>query len=542
MDIQRTARRFAICIATLLSLLLLVFVGNNVQAATRKYVAMPDNGAVLTSNNTAYLSGNNLWKQGDTMTSYIDRLGRKTPVGGIVPKKAFSLPSIATKFKNLAKGNFASIAMSAAISTALAGVGWVMDEGTKTVSKKTDVPSQSETPGNYSWVLYQLNTQTVTGKASWSSPIALCDAYSQYRLSRFNNTYSANYHAEITTSSTTVNNVSSWTCKTVITGTRYTSGSPPTYSETTNQSLSRQGTGCFGAGETYVESIGSCATTKLVPITESDLDAFDPWMNQQSAAWLSDLLKDMCVGSLKPANCFAELEVAAKQLEGPATADGGTKTKTSTYTRPDGTMGTRTEAEQTTFDLAYGPDYFDYTTKQTTTTTEDGVKTGESTETDGDEVTQEEPKEDTQTDEDEQKEEEPEREASGDACDVPLSCSGDAIDCAVLKQEKDFRCAYEKQVDYDKHKDEIKAAITGDKFEIDDSTEIEIPSFINQGTRFLPSSCPADKSFSLKTGGGRSFVMTYEPLCAAATDLGYLIVIAVGCFCVLYVGRSLGGE
>ena len=265
-------------------------------------------------------------------------------------------------------------------------------------------------------------------------------------------------------------------------------------------------------------------------------------MNQQSAAWLSDLLRDMCVGSLKPATCFTELEVAAKQLEGPATVDGGTKTKTSTYTRPDGAMGTRTEAEQTTFDLAYGPDYFDYTTKQTTTTTEDGVKTGESTETDGDEVTQEEPKEDTQTDEDEQKEEEPEREASGDECDVPLSCSGDAIDCAVLKQEKDFRCAYEKQVDYDKHKDEIKAAITGDKFEIDDSTEIEIPSFINQGTRFLPSSCPADKSFSLKTGGGRSFVMTYEPLCAAATDLGYLIVIAVGCFCVLYVGRSLGGE
>ncbi|MBV7582148.1 hypothetical protein KW851_04915 [Pseudomonas sp. PDM33] len=105
-----------------------------------------------------------------------------------------------------------------------------------------------------------------------------------------------------------------------------------------------------------------------------------------------------------------------------------------------------------------------------------------------------------------------------------------------------MRCAYEKQSDYEKHEADIKTAVTGAKFEMDDSSEIQIPSFINQGTRFLPASCPADKTFSLRTNGGRTFAVTYEPLCAAATDLGYLIVIAVGAFCVLYVGRSLGGE
>lgn len=510
MDIQRTARRVAICIATSLCMLVLVFVAGNAQAATRLPVKTPDTSAVLTSNNTAYLSGNNLWKKGDSMTAYIDRLGKKTPIGGVVPKKAFSLPSIASKAKTLVRGNLASIAMSAAISGMLAGVGWVMEDGV-VVKSKTSVDQNTQT-GNFQWRLQ-------TGDVG-NSPYEACDklmAKSQsgdYPITRYTISFSSD-------------TVGLCTFYTSVGNTRY--------------NVSRQGNGCT-APANYDANLRACAITGLVPLEESDLDALDPWLNQQSAAWLSDLLKDMCVGSLKPATCFAELEVAAKQLEGPATVDGGTKTKTSTYTRPDGTMGTRTEEEQTTFDLAYGPDYIDYTTKQKTTTTEDGVKTGESTETDGDEVTQEEPQEDTQTDEDDQKEEEPEREASGDACDVPLSCSGDAIDCAVLKQEKDFRCAYEKQVDYDKHKDEIKAAITGDKFEIDDSTEIEIPSFINQGTRFLPSSCPADKSFSLKTGGGRSFVMTYEPLCAAATDLGYLIVIAVGCFCVLYVGRSLGGE
>lgn len=513
MDIQRTARHVAINIVTSICLLLLVIAGNNAQAATRKYVAMPDNSAVLTSNNTAYLSGNNLWKKGDSMTSYIDRLGKRTPVGGIVPKKAFSIPSIATKFKNLAKGNMASIAMSAAISAAIAGVGWVMSDDNTKIQKKVDQTSDGK----------EVTTGLTINPQSVCQVLPASQALGKSLVTTYGGV--------------------TWIVVVVKGGaSNLPSGYMNYQNYCTNTSLGyAYEDGYWPASGAKLYSVGDIVSIKS-DLTEADLNAFDPWLNQQSAAWISQLLSDMCSGSLKPATCFSELQVAAKELEGPAVVDGGTQTKTSTYTRPDGTMGTRTEAQQTTFELAYGPDYFDYTTKQKTTTTEDGVQTGETTETDGEEVTQEEPKEDQQKDEDEQKEEEPEREASGDECDAPLSCSGDAIDCAVLKQEKALRCAYGAQTDYDKHKDEIKAAVTGDKFEIDDSTEIEIPSFINQGTRFLPSSCPADKSFSLKTGGGRSFVMTYEPLCAAASDLGYLIVIAVGCFCVLYVGRSLGGE
>ncbi|MDH1008312.1 virulence factor TspB C-terminal domain-related protein [Pseudomonas nicosulfuronedens] len=502
MDIRSQVRQLATCITASFCLVLLV--SGSADAATRKYVAMPDNSAVLSSSNTAYLSGNNLWKQGDTMTSYVDRLGRKTPVGGIVPKKAFSLPSIGNKFKGLAKRNLAGIAMSAAISTALAGVGWVMEEGT--VVKKIEKPI----PFDSNYTYWELNFNATSKGAS---PAEACA-----------NAGMSAYVVKGTTS-----------CDLYYPNANAFWGNYP---------LKKIDKGC-PAGSYYSTLTESCAKAATAPLTDADLDLFDPWLNKQSAAWIADFLRSMCAGSigtLKPAQCFAELEVAAKQLEGPAKVDGGTKTKNSTYTRPDGTMGTRTEAEQTTFELAYGPDYFDYTTKQTTTTTEDGVKTGESTETDGEEVTQEEPKEDTKTEEEEQQEEQPEREASGEPCDVPLACSGDAIDCAVLTQEKALRCAYEKQSDYEKHKTEIQAAVTGAKFEMDDSTEIQIPSFINQGTRFLPASCPADKTFSLRTNGGRTFAFTYEPLCAAATDLGYLIVIAVGAFCVLYVGRSLGGE
>jgi len=46
----------------------------------------------------------------------------------------------------------------------------------------------------------------------------------------------------------------------------------------------------------------------------------------------------------------------------------------------------------------------------------------------------------------------------------------------------------------------------------------------------------------LKTNGGRTFALTYEPLCAAASDLGVLLLIGTSVFCALYVGRAFGGE
>ena len=65
----------------------------------------------------------------------------------------------------------------------------------------------------------------------------------------------------------------------------------------------------------------------------------------------------------------------------------------------------------------------------------------------------------------------------------------------------------------------------------------------NEGTRFLPASgCPQPKSFSLSTGGGRTFEFSFEPLCQFASDLSYLIVAAAGVFFAIYIGRASGGE
>jgi len=144
---------------------------------------------------------------------------------------------------------------------------------------------------------------------------------------------------------------------------------------------------------------------------------------------------------------------------------------------------------------------------------------------------------------DEESEEGPEREASVGTCDGGFSCSGDAIDCEILRQQKEQLCLAQEMTDFEKHKPGIEAAVTGDKFELDEGNGvIDVPSFVNKGTRFLPSTCPAAESFSLSVAGGRSFEISYEPLCRAASDLSGLFVAVATVLAALYVGRSVGGQ
>lgn len=139
--------------------------------------------------------------------------------------------------------------------------------------------------------------------------------------------------------------------------------------------------------------------------------------------------------------------------------------------------------------------------------------------------------------------EEEERTATVGACDAPVSCSGDAIDCAVLQQQHEHRCLAEEMSDFSGNKSEIESLFEGDKFKLQEGEgDIEVPSLIRQGTRFLPASCPQDKTFNLSTAGGRTFGLSFEPLCQAATDLSGLFVAVATILAALYVGRSVGGN
>ena len=123
-----------------------------------------------------------------------------------------------------------------------------------------------------------------------------------------------------------------------------------------------------------------------------------------------------------------------------------------------------------------------------------------------------------------------------------MNCVGDAIACAQLVYLKQQKCSGDAATDFLGQKDDIADFLDQPAFESEEDEEINLGEMFSEGTRFLPSSCPQAKSFSLTTNGGRTFSLSFEPLCQFASDLSYLIVAAAAVFYALYVGRAVGGE
>lgn len=133
--------------------------------------------------------------------------------------------------------------------------------------------------------------------------------------------------------------------------------------------------------------------------------------------------------------------------------------------------------------------------------------------------------------------------AGGLACNQPLTCEGDPVQCAILRTQKEQLCSDLDGADFEGRKGEIESLFSGPDFQREADEEVTVPSFVTGITRFFPSnSCPADASVSLSSFGGRTLKFTYEPICSFATALGPLIVIAATVFAALYVGRAFGGE
>ncbi|MCQ4323054.1 virulence factor TspB C-terminal domain-related protein, partial [Stutzerimonas stutzeri] len=128
----------------------------------------------------------------------------------------------------------------------------------------------------------------------------------------------------------------------------------------------------------------------------------------------------------------------------------------------------------------------------------------------------------------------------GEACDVQIECNGDAVQCAILKQQKEMRCNAEEQADFENKKTDIEGLFQGEEFQLEEA-EVDAPSFINSAGRFLPSGCPTAEVLNMRSGGGGSLQLSYEPLCEAASGMSWLIVAFTAMFCAVYVGRAFGG-
>jgi hypothetical protein len=147
---------------------------------------------------------------------------------------------------------------------------------------------------------------------------------------------------------------------------------------------------------------------------------------------------------------------------------------------------------------------------------------------------------DGKTQEDREEEEESESKVTGENCEVPVACQGDAVQCAILRQQKEDRCAFEEAMDYETNKDQIDQLLTGDEYQLEEET-YQIPSFVEGSTRFLPTSgCPAPGRATLSSG--RVLEMDYQPFCDFATGISPVVVACALLFAALFVGRGLGGS
>lgn len=268
------------------------------------------------------------------------------------------------KLKNLVKANPAQIALSAATAAAVAGVGWVMsDENTKVQKKVSEgSPVPASTYG------YSFSSTGCVGP--WNSAESFMSCYQAYSDSvdgRWNWPYTVSagangsivisYQKRYKSSGALVNTGS-------FTGNKVGNCSPPLV---------------LTAMYTCVDPAGAVFSD----ITDSDLSALDPWLNQQSAEWLSGLIREQCNGSSSPDACYDDMrDYSQDTLEGPSSIAGPSKTVTSTYTKPDATTGTSQQVTNTRYDITYSPTYFDIKTTNTTTTTTDGLVTETTTEED----------------------------------------------------------------------------------------------------------------------------------------------------------------
>lgn len=345
------------------------FFGAMSAEAGRKMVTMPSAKSVATGTGTAVKDTDRLRIPGEPGTEYIPRTPggtAGTPIK-VLPTLDYSIPRTITQTKNLLKQNLAQALLSATIAGAVAGVGWVMNEGT--LSKKTkDVSTPSST--DYQWGSNQIN-----GIPPSSTPKGLCVSLSNLNLG-----------------GGIVHGVATATPFNEITFKCHFFDSSGSEITALDLYAVRSGTGCTSPA-TYDKDMGACVIQGLTPVQDSDYSQLDTHINAQGADWLKSLLRDACGGSygtVNPDGCYQSL-VEKSSLSGPSTVAGPTETSL-----VRGPNGITTVTTSTTYNVTYGDNYFQWNkTVNTHKVNPDGTT------------------EDTTETEDE-KEEEPETPALGD--------------------------------------------------------------------------------------------------------------------------------
>lgn len=127
---------------------------------------------------------------------------------------------------------------------------------------------------------------------------------------------------------------------------------------------------------------------------------------------------------------------------------------------------------------------------------------------------------------------------NGEDCGVPLACEGDAIQCAILRQEKENNCKWMLGPDEEAA---VVAQVSGEGFQLEENS-VDTSSFftdaINQG-RWLSSGCPSPRTISVM---GTSVTFSWQPICDFAVAMAPIIVAMASLFFALFVFRGIKGN
>lgn len=369
-------------------LLCVLSVASHSNAATRKHVTMPTAQSVATSPGAGVpvKSGSTLSIPGAAQGEYIPFQpgDRKVPLK-VIPTIDYSIPRTIEATKGFLKNNAASIVVGGVIAGMVAGLDWVMGEGSELQKIDNSPVDYIPTGSDSYWSIFA----NVKKPSASSACQHFADDFAR-------NTYGSSI------TSVSVTNVRPGidaTCSI-----KYSQGS----STGTLVPVAHFHAGSCPAGLIPSSDFTSCINPAPVPVTESDFSLIDAYANAQNSQWHRNLLNEACNGSSR---CYDQLKERS-QLNGPTTVQGPTTTTSGTYTKPDGTVGTKAASTTTNYKVTYGPTYFDFSKTQTTIWNEDGQQVGEETVTENDDIEAEEPAEKPQ-------EEQVASPCEGSSCDGP---------------------------------------------------------------------------------------------------------------------------
>lgn len=286
----------------------------------------------------------------------------------VKPQITLLKPALISKLKNALKFSPGAIAGQVVVSGAIAAVGWVMSDDQTRLQRPVDtidgLPSQSGGLIHPRNVCATLPASTTIGKVTTIQHLGVT------------------YAVYVGPYGTVPSGYNQQTTNCVDTTLGYT------YNDQ----------GFWPQSAAKVISVDDIVSLKI-DLKDSDFDQLGVWASSQTLPWLVDMIKEVCLGSLKPNSCFDEMKSGIK-LSGPTSIAGPSFSKTGTYTRPDGSTGTTSSNTTTNYTFNYGNTYFDTNTTTTTTNTVDGLPVSTETTQDTtptDETPSEEPDEQSYT-------------------------------------------------------------------------------------------------------------------------------------------------